>query len=356
VRFATVTSRRAGRRGISLGADSRGGAAGWVAVALVALLGLVGIAFDVGSLEVSAQRCQEVADGAALAAATELPDGAVTSTALDIVNVNNTEGKGWQVNSTAEDVIVYGPGSTVRGISLGPNTTAVEVTVHGPVTFGFSRVLGLENAAAQRTAVATRGIAAGGFPLVTMWIDTATAFNCYERNSYLDQILMAEGPHYPGIAGSFGFLQAPEGSTAGWFDLLQGYDLDEEDIATSLVAVGDTVYAKTGVDVGLFKAAFASDQGRSRIERGSTGIYQYDTSDSFTDGNPRVIMCPLVTYDQDSGANAAFTVDGFAAFYLEGIEQGQKQIHATFLDFYIPDDPIFGSPDYDGFYTVRLLL
>ena len=135
----------------------RGGVAlGWVCLALVSIIGLVGMAFDVGTLEVAAQRCQEVADSAALGAASELPSGPVTSVAQGIAEANTIDGHGWPVTLAPENVKVYGPGASVGGITLGMDANAVEVTVTTPVQFRFIRLLGLRQATVLRPAIAAR--------------------------------------------------------------------------------------------------------------------------------------------------------------------------------------------------------
>ena len=339
------------RRRTRAGGARDGVALGWVCVALVGITGLVGMAFDVGSLEVAAQRCQEVADGAALAGATQLPAGPVVVTATGIASANNSEGAGWQVTCNSSDVNTYGPGDTVGGVVLGTDATAVEVTAHGPVSFGFIRLVGLESATAHRTAVAVRQTRTSGYPFVPIWIDRTTA----EYAEYAPgetNILMADGPTYPGIPGSFGFLAPPDECTASFRELLGGEDLTEEEMHDAAYGMDDYVYAYPGLNVGQYTQELLD-----RIERGSEGIYADDTPDSITPGNPRVIITLVTTYVDDGGANAHFEVEGFVAFWLEDVVNitGDKAIEATFLDYYIPGDDLYDTPSYDGFFEVRLI-
>jgi hypothetical protein len=124
--------------------------------------------------------------------------------------------------------------------------------------------------------------------------------------------------------GSFGFLQSPPGCTADWFSLLQGYGLTYQDVESSFVNLGDTVYARTGVTVGNFKKALVDDGGKSRLERGTSGEFAGDTFGNYHPANPRIMLVPLVSFLGDTGSNAAFRIEKFGAFWLEGINQGTE--------------------------------
>jgi len=350
VRGRSEVIRRYRRYGPLTTPRTRGVALGWVCVALVGLIGLVGMAFDVGTLEVAAQRCQEVADGAALGAATQLPTSAVTPTAIAIADANKTEGHGWPVGLAAGDVKVYGPGASLGETTLPMDANAVEVTVRGPVRFGFIRLLGLQTATARRTAIAMRGVNAEGFPFIPLWIDHTTADDARWAPGTTN-ILMADGPSYEDIPGSFGFLDP--GSNSMFRTLLSGGALTEAQLNECVYNIDDTVTAITGKRVGHW----TQDLG-ARITAGSTGIYADDTAASYDPGNPRVIITALVTYTGGTGDGATFVIDGFVAFFLEDLVNvtGDKAIQARFLDYYIPGDETWGIPSFDGFYSVKLIV
>jgi len=169
-------------------------------------------------------------------------------------------------------------------------------------------------------------------------------------------MLMADGPHCAGIPGSFGFLQEPAGCTATWFELLQGYGLTPEDLETSFVNLGDSVWAKTGVDVGAFKMALVDDAGLSRMERGTIGKFADDLWNKRHDDNPRIMLVPLVTYLGDTGSNAEFRIEKFGAFWLEGINQGQKEIFGRFIQYDMPGgDPNSQLTSETGVYATEMV-
>ncbi|MGC9320365.1 MAG: pilus assembly protein TadG-related protein, partial [Armatimonadota bacterium] len=352
-----LTVRRGARRGLGLSLNSRGIVTGWVVVALVALLGAAALAIDIGSLVVAAQRCQDVADSAALAAAASLPGATeVRTVALETVSANNTEALGWQVTCSEADVQMLSPGEVVSNEPLGPFAYGVEVTVHAPVDFGFARVLGLEGVTAHRSAVAVRGMV-DQVPICPMWIDSATELNYGVQQ----ELLMADGPSYEGIPGSFGFLSPPDGCTASWFELLEGYGLSEQDYQTSFVSKEDTLTAYTGVNVGGWVKALSNDKGCSRLERATDpdGNWADDTFEAYQPDNPRILLVPLVNYIGDSGTNATFEIVSFAAFWLEDVDgtTDDKKIIGRFIDYFdlAGGDVDSGLTDSSGLFAVKLV-
>ncbi|MGI5818071.1 MAG: hypothetical protein ACOX9R_08230 [Armatimonadota bacterium] len=341
------------RRMMSSANAKRAGVVGaWVIVAFVALAGAAAMSLDLGRLVLSAQRCQDVADSSALAAATQLPyEAPARAAALRTAQANATDGAGWPVECTNSDIVFVGPNGTIDGHTLGPWAHAVKVTVRGPVEYTFAKVFGLMGATPHRSATVVRG-PIRGVPIATMWIAEDTPLNYGEQIN----MLMADGPHYAGIPGSFGFLQSPPGCTADWFSLLQGYGLTYQDVESSFVNLGDTVYARTGVTVGNFKKALVDDGGKSRLERGTSGEFAGDTFGNYHPANPRIMLVPLVSFLGDTGSNAAFRIEKFGAFWLEGINQGQKEIWGRFIEFDMPGgDPDSQLTSQTGVFATKLI-
>lgn len=333
--------------------DRRAGVTGaWVVVAFLALAGAAAMSIDLGRLAIAAQRAQEVADSAALASATKLPyETPARAAALRTAAANNTDGCGWPVYCSNDDLVFTGPNGTAGTTVLGPWAHAMTVTVHADVDYSFADLFGLTGASLTRSATVVRA-PVEGIPIATMWIAKNTPLD------YGTQInmLMADGPHYAGIPGSFGYLQEPVGCTADWFKLLQGYGLTPQDIETSFVNLGDSVFAKTGVDVGSLKKAFVSDGGCSRLERGTTGEFQYDTFNDYHPDNPRIMLVPLVSYIGDTGSNAEFKIEKFGAFWLEGVDQGQKEVWGRFIQYDMPGgDPNSQLTSETGVYATKLI-
>ncbi len=111
---------------------------------------------DLGRLTIAAQRCQDVVDGAALAAARSLPDTSAAQTAANsLIMSNNVEQPAFAVSSDSEDIATYGPGEFVGGYgTLQTGEAAVEVTGHLDVDFSFAPMLGVEGSTVTRSATA----------------------------------------------------------------------------------------------------------------------------------------------------------------------------------------------------------
>ncbi len=327
-----------GGSGVSPLQGHRGVIGPWVVVALVVLLGVAALVVDVGRLTVAAQRAQDVADSAALAGACKLPYfQEARDTAAITVAANNSEGAGLQVQCDDSDLVCYDSSEDLPGYgTLGPWAQALRVSTHVQVQYSFARIVGIESGTATRSATVIRAPAAG-LPICTMWIahDTPLAYGQQQ------QLLMADGPHYAGIPGSFGFVQPPTGCTASFFDLLQGYNLTRQDTESSFVGVGDTLYAETGLMVGQWSKALKQDQGKARLEQGTSGEWASDTFTDYHADNPRIMLVPMVSYLGGTGSNAAFRIEKFGAFWLESVNQGQKKIWGRFIQYDFPG----GDPD-----------
>lgn len=346
------------QHGAFRGRTSRAGVVGvWVVVAFLALAGAASLAIDIGSLVVAVQRCQDVADSAALAAGRLLPDTtAATQVALDTVNANNTEAAGWPVVASNSDVTFYYPNETVAGVSLGSWAHAVAVQVHTHVDYGFGRLLGINGADAQRRAIVLHAPVAG-LPLCTMWISQTTPIDTTgETVTNLFMGNQSNNEDYA-IPGSFGFLRAPTGCDATWEELLKGYNLSQQDIETSRVKIGDTVGAKPGNNEGPWRQALFTDND-SRYQRGTSGKWANDTYDNFQPDNPRIMLVPLVTHISGTGNGATFKIERFAAFWLEGYEKKNDKIWGRFIRYEVSSgdpDPSLKSESESGVYTTKLI-
>ncbi|MCD6362333.1 MAG: hypothetical protein J7M38_15860 [Armatimonadetes bacterium] len=313
--------------------------------AMLALLAMAALVVDVGRLTIAAQRAQDIADSAALAGANRLPNqDQARATALRTIIANNDTSSWLQVGCSSEDIVFYGPGDVVPDYGeLGMWSYAMKVTVRVPVEYTFARALGIGGAVATRSCTVMRA-PSRGVPICTMWI----AHNTPLQYGMQQQMLMADSPHCADIPGSFGFLQSPDGCTAAWDDLLRGYPLTDEDIETAFVKIGDSVWAKTGVDVGLFvKALEKNGDDTARLERAATGKWADDTFDNYHKDNPRIMLVPLVTYVGGTGSGAEFRIERFGAFWLEEVNGGQKTILGRFIEYDLPGSDVNNSSQFD---------
>lgn len=129
----------------------------WVAVSLLALLGMAALVIDIGRVTVAAQQVQAVMDAAALAAAAKLPAQSDAEGSLQrTISANNVINTAWMIScAPANDVVYYGPGETVADYGeLGDAEHAVEVTGHATVDYTFARIFGIDSATVTRSATA----------------------------------------------------------------------------------------------------------------------------------------------------------------------------------------------------------
>lgn len=323
----------------------RGVVGPYVVLAVVVLMGMAALVVDLGRLTLAAQRAQDIADSAALAGATRLPNqDNARVTALRTIACNNVESSWLQVNCSSEDFTFFGPGEVIEGYGeLGMWSYGVSVRVRVPVQYTFARIVGVNGAVATRSCTVMRA-PSRGVPICTMWIAHTTPL----QYGVQQQMLMADGPHYAEIPGSFGFLQAPAGCTATWDELLRGYPLTDEDIETAVVKLNDSVWGKTGVDVGLyFKALESNSDGTARMQRATWPKWAGDTFTDFHKDNPRIMLIPLVTYLGGTGSGAEFRIERFGAFWLDDVQGGQKKIIGRFIEYDLPGGDVNNDAPFD---------
>jgi len=136
-----------------------------IALVLVILLALVGIAVDIGLVYARQSQLSAAVDSAALAGVTELnrqPDERqnAVNRGAEFMHANNIP-EGAVTNTFANDIGLYGFDKPSPATTLGARTFSVTGTM--PVELYFLRVLGFESAPVNASATAAY------FPLVDMY-------------------------------------------------------------------------------------------------------------------------------------------------------------------------------------------
>ncbi len=324
---------------------------------MMALIGVAALTVDIGRLAIAAQVAQDMADAAALGAGPELPDsGLAQSVALDLVAANNKLVGGFPATCSPDDgdITFWGANETVPEFAeLASAAWAVQVTTHVPVAYIFARVVGLEGATSSRSCTVVR-MPVGGVPICPMWINYGTNYLYGQQQN----LLMADGPHYENIPGSFGWLKPPSGDKNTFSDLLRGYQLPGEMVAANYVSIDDVVTARTGVAVGHWRKALeTAPDGLARLERATWEQWAGGTFEHFRKGHPRLVIVPMVEYLGGNGANAEFLIHAFGAFWLESVDSHSqpKSITGRFIQYNMPGaggDPL--SPE-TGLWTVKMV-
>ena len=326
-------------------------------LAMMALIGMAALTVDIGRLVIAAQVAQDMADAAALGAGPELPDHSLAqSVALDLVAANNKCVGGFPATCSPDsgDITFWDANETIPDFGLlGNYAWGMRVTAHVPVAYIFARVVGLEGATSSRSCTVVR-MPVGGGPICPMWINYETDYLYGQQQN----LLMADGPHYENIPGSFGWLEPPSGDKNSFSDLLRGYQLPAEMATTNYVSVGDTCNALPGVTVGQWRKALeTAPDGLARLERATWEPWAGDTFERLRKRNPRIMIVPMVEYLGGNGANAEFLIHAFGAFWLESVDShGQpKSITGRFIQYNMPGaggDPL--SPE-TGLWTVKMV-
>lgn len=310
-----------------------------VAIALVALMGSLAVAVDVGRVITSAQRVQDVADAAALAAIQPRPseDYAGASTrAFEMVSANNVTA-GQTITCTNSDVTYQLPGDYVAhyGI-LGNGQEAVTVDTRSALTYFFAPALGLNGTTVHKRATCVL-TPVTQYPVAPIWVSETTPL------VYGQEItLLASGSAATNIPGSFGFLAPPTGSN-DFLDLLQDYNLTNEFLASNAIAIDQVLHSNPGVKTGQWVQALGSS-GYGRLARGTWPAYANDSFTDFRTDNPRILVLPICHYLGGSGSGAQYQVIRFASFWLESVDAGHGgTLTGRFIEYVAPG-AIHGGP------------
>ncbi len=132
----------------------------WVAIALLALLGMAALVIDIGRVSIAAQQVQAIVDAAALAGAAKLPAQSDAEASLQrTISANNLLNTAWVVSCVpSNDVVYYGPGETVPEYgALEDDEDAITITGRAVVDYSFARIFGVNNATVTRSATAKAG-------------------------------------------------------------------------------------------------------------------------------------------------------------------------------------------------------
>jgi Putative Flp pilus-assembly TadE/G-like len=129
-----------------------------VALALVVLTGIAGLAIDMGYLRYEKRRMQAAADSAAVAGASELqyPSGNPTMAAL-----NDSKANGFEDGVKGVSVTLSNPPSDAPFSAVANANRYVEVKVHRNVPTFFMRIFGVNMSSMTASAVAELGSSRG---------------------------------------------------------------------------------------------------------------------------------------------------------------------------------------------------
>lgn len=287
-----------------------------VAFSMVALIGMMGVVADMGTVYFQQSELKKEATTAAFSGAQELANYDPTQLAQDEQRVREVVNR---VLSTYQD------GSTLTNLQITMNHD-VSVSLEKSVPFSFAKIFGFNQAAVQESSDAGLVPITSVRGVVPLGIDQSLPV------SYGDVVSLKVGPG-SSTQGNFGIL-ALEGTGASVY-------LDTLEYGTqNPVTVGQTYDIKTG-----------NVEGNTQI-----GVqYRIDNSpypygETFHPDDPRV-MTVVVYTPVDS---KSIKVTGFAYFYLLSPGSDTSVVRGMFIKRVGAGSYVTGGLD-RGAYTVKLL-
>jgi hypothetical protein len=282
-----------------------------VALSMIAIIGITALVIDAGVIFMAKNKLLNALDAGALAGADVMFQGqaSVTSTAESYVSQNG---------ESVDRVII-------NNVS---NTVDLYRTINIPLYFGG--VFGVSSVPYTAHVQAKIGSLVSGSGFAPIDVQSQSFV-------YGQEYTLSYGAG-SGSTGNYGYL-ALGGNGACVFrdNLMYGY-------AGSL-SVGEQVETETGVMSGP-----VSDAVNYRINESGSCTF----SDA-TDACPRVLVLPVTSSSSKCGKSTV-TIDGFAAFYLDGVSGsgGHQEIEGRFLQMIVPGE--VGSSTNYGLNGVRLSL
>lgn len=286
---------------MQLGRNERGQATVLFAISAVALLSMGALSLDAGRAYVTVQQLKTAADAAALSGGQALPSNPSQAT-LDAQQTAEANGV------KASDITV----------SYSQSNQVITVTTTGTVPYYFAPLFGVRAGTFSQTSVVQVGAITqqqGAVPL-----------GVYQQNFVYGQTYTLKAGAGGGSEGNYGALnlQSSEGGDNG----ASQYETNLESGFPQILTVGEKIPTETGNMVG------PTDTGLStRLSEDSTGNYQTALPTS-----PRMLYLPIIS-QSGPGTSCDVTILGFAAFYLESVNQGT--VTGEFLNLVV--DGQFGA-------------
>lgn len=279
------------------------------ALMMVAILGSLAFASDVGVAYLARGRLISALDAGALAG---LSQAFVSSEAAVAMAQQYVRQNGAEATSIAFD------------------PTALTMTLGGRqvVPLYFARILGFVQTDVAATVQATAGALTSGTGFVPIGV-------VQQSFVYGQTYVLSEGAG-DGEDGNYGYL-ALGGNGAAVF--LQNFEYGY----SGTLSVGQEVLTEPGVMAGPVSAGV-----NDRLE--ATNACTFATA---TDACARVLLLPVISGFTGHGRSDV-TIVGFAAFYLDGLQGsgGHQQIVGQFLQLVVPGT--IGTGENFGLYGVRL--
>lgn len=307
--------------------DEQGVTLPLLALMTVALLGMVALSVDIGTLTLQRRRLQNAVDAAALAGAQELPDStsAADSKATGWLSKNGVGGSDVStVTITSSKATTYITNNNIKD--------TIQVQSRRTVNFGFAKALKIAKGNTTTTAKVQIGSIVGGTGIMPFGLLDLNGKNTDGFGYTFNQQVKLEQP--PGNAfgpGNYGLL-ALDGK--GGNDLR---DVISQGGSKTLYRVGDEVTTEPGQKTGPVKQGLDNWATSNKDTMDGSDCNNWEASHSYS-GNKlnivakcryRVIVIPII--DEWPNGRKDVEILGFAQVYLA--ERDHKDgITGYFLD------------------------
>lgn len=283
-----------------------------MSIAIVALLGCVGLATDVGVLYFNWMLLQKAADAAVLGGADYLPNN--PSTAVS------------EADKLANDNGVSS--SEIVSTEVSSDDMSISMQLKRSVPYYFARVLGLTDGEVSASATASLETVSSVNSIVPIGIDSSTNY------TYGQQITLMAGQYGP---GNWGPIDLNSSGASGFeYNLEYGW--------TGQVSAGSWFPTETGLMTGPTQTAF-----NARLTAGETEDPS-GTFENHTLSDPRVVTVPMVDY-ADINGKSEVPVEGFAELWLVGMDSHQN-ITAYFIQQVADGEPGGQATNYGAWQPV----
>jgi len=316
--------------------NQKGFALVYIALAIAAMVGMLGLTIDLGHLYVVRGELQNAADASALAGAAALykdPLNPTAVTTLDFVRARNTATGFIGQNKSDKNALIDGSiGSgywNLTNKSLEPESTiptsqhipAVSATISrsagnngGPVATFFERVFGAEQSAvSSRQAIAMVGFLGSGGALFPMALSSCMTDHYFSQNPMpvTPPTIIINSVYNPGGTGCY---------TGQW----TSFKLDTNNVpdVTELMKtgspdpplqVGDDIWIQPGAKAALYK----------EVNNWLPAA-----------GGKDVLMAIVGTSSGGINTHTEMEIKGFATYHIDSASQGGKYITGHFVDHF----------------------
>ena len=316
--------------------NQKGFALVYIALAVAAMVGMLGLTIDLGHLYVVRGELQNAADASALAGAAALykdPLNPTAVTTLNFVRARNTA-TGF-IGQNKSDKVSLTSGTSASGYwnlannSLGSPVTpsvqhvpAVTATISraagsngGPVATYFARVFGVDQSAvSSRQAVAMSGFVGSvpGGALFPMALSSCMTDHYFSQNPMpaTPPTIIINSVYNPGGNGCY---------TGQW----TSFKLDTNNVpsVTALMNTGNPDPLQVGDDIWIQPGAKAA-------------LYKEVNNWLPAAGGKDVLMAIVGTSSGDINTHAEMVIKGFASYHIDSANQGGKFITGHFIAYY----------------------